>query len=242
MLSYRLESGNDMADRFGSQYGRELMTLATCIASKECCYDSSPFLSARNFKDPHGWHEFAGLKSTCEDSDNHLPLFRRNELNIKKKEKGEEKIETTALRHLNSSVGSEVKNEIKRVARSMYFSTPKPSALDCEHVVHIRRSDVQPNNRNSKRYVTDTTWINVLDAIHAKNPEARVCILSDGTTEELQKFEVYGDVYNNADEKQSFHTMVEAPNLYISKGSQFSAAAGYLNTNNVITIADKNKS
>ena len=121
----------------------------------------------------------------------------------------------------------------------MYFSTPKPSALDCEHVVHIRRGDVQ-RNRHPRRYITDTTWINVLDAIHAKNPEARVCILSNGTTEELQKFEIYGDVYNKTDEKQAFHTMVEAPNLYVSKGSQFSVSAGYLNKNNVITIADKN--
>jgi hypothetical protein len=70
-----------MADRFGSQYGREIFSLGTCIASKECCYVSSPFLPAHNFKDPNGWHEFTGLKSTCEDSDNNLPLFRRNELN-----------------------------------------------------------------------------------------------------------------------------------------------------------------
>ena len=80
--------------------------------------------------------------------------------------------------------------------------------------------------------------MNVLDEIHAKNPEARVCILSDGTTKELQKFEIYGDVYNNTDEKQAFHTMVEAPNLYVSGSSQFSIAAGYLNKNNVIKIKD----
>jgi len=221
-----------MPDRFGSQYARELTALATCIASKECCYVSSPFLYHKSFKDPEGWHEYTGLKSTCEDSDKNLPLLRKRDL--------PEETLASAAHHLQSSVSSEIKDEIKLVARSMYYSTPKPSALDCEHVVHIRRGDVQRNKDMNQVYkskhVTDETWMNVLHEIHAKNPEARLCILSDGTTEELKKFEIYADVYNNTDEKHAFHTMVEARNLYVSGSSQFSVAAGYLNKNNVIKI------
>ena len=128
---------------------------------------------------------------------------------------------------------------VRNILRDCYYSKPKPdlSSLYTEGAfnvaVHIRRGDVNVTKYPS-RFIGNDVYLNHLQKYRFP-PNTQIHVFSEGSIED---FEDIQQLYPNArfhlssEIKTTFHAMVQADLLIISKSS-FSYCAGLLNKNRV---------
>ena len=118
---------------------------------------------------------------------------------------------------------------VRKEAREMYFSTPKPDPCVCDVAIHIRRGDV----KKGFRFTANEKYVQLLDILAHHRPEAKIVIYSTGSSDQFQsimKDREHVRLFLFPDFEMAFHAMVMAP-LLITASSAFSKAAAMLRTN-----------
>lgn len=127
------------------------------------------------------------------------------------------------------------KDSILSELRNMY-NFEKEDGYD--FVIHIRRGDVNPNMKHNgfSRWVDMKYYIFLTKSIKEKYPKSKILILSEGKLDDFSGIDA-DEIWLNKDIVETFHAMVSAKNLIISR-SAFPYAAALLNTNTVYHVGE----
>jgi len=131
--------------------------------------------------------------------------------------------------------------EVLEKLRTCYNSNPKPNIENIYKpntyniALHIRRGDVAQTNRHSSRFTHNVEYINIVGSLTL--PENSVIhVFSEGSIDDFQDIKTaFPDTifHLNTNIQETFHCMVKADMLIISKSS-FCYCAALLNENKVI--------
>lgn len=200
------------ADGFGPQYHCQMAAFAKARHDHQC-FIAKPFTrytSIRTMNVLDG-NEFTGLKTeaNCEHSGEGKQVCVTPTCAEGTKDGKED---------IDSFYTKEVRNEL----RQMYWSHPKPEPdTSCEVAIHVRAGDVWDGKKIP-------VWV-IADALSHQFDDMKVCVFTEGKVGDFQAFgklkNVEFKLNNPVDE--TFHNLVAAPNLVLSKSS-FSYSAGVI--------------
>lgn len=118
--------------------------------------------------------------------------------------------------------------------RQMYYSSYKPTPLQCDVAIHIRRGDVS-STINSQRFIQIDYYKNIIDKImKLKGVNINIIVFSQGKEDDFKEISHYNNVTFklNSDIMEAFHTMVCAP-TFVMGYSALSCCAAILSANEV---------
>lgn len=236
-------------DGLGCQLNAVYSAIAFCEHSPDYNYVHTPFYSVS-----HGWGwETNEEESSWKKRTNKLEEF----IGIPNGRSSSVKIHTSGS-YGNKEVFNDCRpsnwyddKTLKKI-RDYYWSTAKPAPCQQDIVVHIRRGDNQPTNRQTRTQKTYTgnewyrdriPWIasmypeDFTIAIHSEGEMAEFESIMDGWTRDLKdkvtwKLGKHWEYDGEFDLVTAFHDMVTAKVLLQAR-SGFSYTAGMLNENEV---------
>ena len=162
-------------------------------------------------------NDFMGIVSDEIDKNEEIQLDTFNGLKVYKKE--------------------DVTDDILKELQEMYYNSPKPSYIDCDIAVHIRRGNVT-EKKNSQRFAPLSYYINIIDSIikdNYKNKTPKIIIFSVGDQKDfLELHKRYNNIsiMLDTDLMEAFHTMVMSSH-FIMGYSALSCCVGLLSKNTV---------
>ncbi len=122
--------------------------------------------------------------------------------------------------------------EILKKIRKYYYSTNKPIIKNNDYIaIHIRRGDVNKKS-NLKRYTDNNYYKKIIIFLKKKYPNKKIKIFSQGKIEDFKELNNNCIFELNKDLQYTFHSMVVAKVLVMSKSS-FSYSAALLNNNEI---------
>lgn len=218
-------------DGFGSQYLKKIAGWAFCWheGSKRYRYVHTPFVKFDHLTDDFvpTLNHFVGIPDARHGKRIHTKF--------------------DIMRDVHREPNRYFHHGFLKAVKNHYFSTFKPKLKD-DIVVHIRRNDLhlkvkRPRDVNGtahKRMTDNDYYAGRLPLIMRDNPDSKIVIISDGTSEELESiFRSWSpsmidavEMRLNSDPCESFHSMVMANKLFLARSS-FSFVAGLLNESEV---------
>ena len=124
--------------------------------------------------------------------------------------------------------------EVLQTIRNYYYSTEKPSIIVPDIAIHLRRGDVGENYK--KRFTSNKEYIELINNVAKIYPQHKITIFSEGKEEDFEELKRENITFClNGDIRETFHNLVRAKILILSKSS-FSYSAALLNENLVYYV------
>jgi hypothetical protein len=198
-------------DGFGSQYHAVMSGVAIC-AKYNAVYLHTPFVKMEHGEDVDELNRFIGI-----------PASRSQEC-ISEKFSGEV--------HYSDRPSLYYTPSVLQTLRSWYYSTEKPKIQSPDIAIHIRRGDVTKSDHPG-RFTENTFYVNVMKRLKEFYPTYSILIFSEGSLADFAEFQLPPQCFKlSTNIKETFHSLVKAKILVMSKSS-FSYAAAILNENSV---------
>lgn len=215
-------------DGFGSQYFGHMAVFAACRRvpgglGKGCCYVHNPIKALEHGVGVGSAERFTGMKTDEECSgfksangrsmpkNMIIPQFPRP-------------MEIKWYFLANATVRDEL--------RAMYDASPGKERLrehDCRYRIHVRRGD-HTATANRGGLIGNGSYACLVKSILKKDPAAKVCIYSEGATEDFGELAALPvEFHLDGDPFETFHNFVTAENLFVAH-SLLSGAAAVLAT------------
>jgi hypothetical protein len=198
-------------DGFGAQYQAVMSGIAICHY-RNLVYYHTPFIKMEHDADVECMNEFIGIKNTY--------VLCENDIIIPHKWSDEV--------HYSEKPSIYYTDAVLEIIRNFYYSTIKPNII-VDIVIHIRRGDVT-FEKYPNRYTENTVYISIINKLKILYPNRIITIVSEGSLEDFKDFPSGCNYILNKDICISFHTLVIANILIMSKGA-FSYCAAILNRN-----------
>jgi hypothetical protein len=216
--------GARRSDGFGAQYHSKMCAFAVCQRLPGLYYRHVPFtITVRGHNASVGGHVVTS--STATD----LDVFTGMRDDEAPTSVWSERLDSFDVHPTDADPSSYYSAEVRSALRTMYFSRPKPTPIECDVALHIRRGDASlPWHNLSKRRFTDNKSIQrALTPVLRGAPNCRVALFSEGKTEDFGSLASIHNIefHLNEDLLVTFHSLVCAPTLVIANSSLSYAAA-----------------
>jgi hypothetical protein len=204
-------------DGFGCQY-QSIMSGIAISEYRNYNYIHTPFVTMEHDVDVDKLNEFIGIPIT--DISNILI-----ENMIHEKYSDEVNYASRPSIYYTNSV-------IKKI-KGWYYNTKKPEIDKIDVAIHIRRGDVSENGTHRERFISNDTYLKVINSLKIKYPNYNIHIYSEGNLDDFKEINIDGITFHlNEDIMKTFHSFVTAKILVLSISS-FSYAAAIINSNTV---------
>ena len=197
-------------DGFGAQYHAIMSGFAIC-QKYNLTYVHTKIAIMEHGEDVDKMNAFIGI-----------PQSARKDVMLSEKFAGEVHYSDTPSAYYTPPV-------IKQI-REWYYSSEKPQIQQPDIAIHIRRGDV---DKTSGRYTDNSYYINKITNLRILYPTYKVLIFSEGALDDFKDFNLPQESFKlNVDICETFHSLVKAKILVMSKSS-LSYAAAILNENTI---------
>jgi len=211
-------------DGFGAQYQAIMSGIAYCKYANYS-YIHSPIIYLEHLENDDktlsDMNQFIGIPM----SDSHPPSTTTTKI---VEESYSELVHFSD--HPDQFYTTDVRNQLKKY----YYSTWKPTIKINDIAIHIRRGDVG-NTQNKDRYTDNIIYRQILKQLITQYPSYSITIHSQGDIHDFKDL-INNDIpmqfHLNKDIKTTFHSLVTAKVLVMSKSS-FSYAAALLNDGDI---------
>ena len=204
-------------DGFGAQYQSIMSGIAYC-KFKNYNYIHTPFKKiSQSYNQEESLNKFIGIP---------IIDFKDN-INIS------EKFSKTV--HYSQNPSNYYTNEVLKILRNYYYSTPKPSIENIDIAIHIRRGDVDFKT-HPRRYTSNIHYNKIIKYFNSKYPNYNIVIFSEGSLEDFNKIKGKNISFRlNENIEKTFHSLVSSK-IFVMAKSSFSYSAALLNTNDIYYI------
>lgn len=212
-------------DGFGSQYQHYMSGIAFSEYN-DCVYVHSPLIAIAHNVDVDKMNTFIGINN------NHLSEAELTLPNIISDPYSD-------AVHFSDNPSMYYTDNVKKIIRNFYYSTPKPAIDNVDIAIHIRRGDVNGTNEDvSNRFTDNTKYIELIQALKINFPTKKIHIFSEGKVEDFKEFGLNKENFKlNLDVTETYHSLVCAKILVIAKSS-FSYSSAILNEHVVYYMDD----
>tara|TARA_Y100000389_G_C17312594_1_gene438766 strand:- start:158 stop:925 length:768 start_codon:yes stop_codon:yes gene_type:complete len=216
-------------DGFGSQIQAQYSAIAYCIY-KNYQFVYTPMYKMQHDCDCNVMDKFANVSHIFTNINKLTPFQKTQVIEVKE----------GPIVHGSSHPEFFYTHKVRQIFRECYYSTPKPE-LDfykpeskINVAVHIRRGDVT-DKRNPSRFTSNSDVIILLKKTSIDLEKSTIHIFSEGDEDdfvEIKKEYPKVQFHLSTDVQTTFHALVRADYLFISKSS-FSYSAALLNEGTV---------
>ena len=210
-------------DGFGSQYKAMMYCLAYCHYINDAKYIHTPFKHIAHNQSTEELNEFIGFP---------IPKLKPKNIDFSMK--------FIPKNHQTNNPDKYFTKKIRKLIRFYYYSTNKPIIQNIDIAIHIRRGDVNPENKNTKtRYTSNNFYIKIIKYLNKIYPNYNITIFSEGNINDFHNLQNLNVTFKlNYDLKKTFHSLVRAKVL-VTSISCLSFCAAILNKNIIYVISNK---
>jgi len=221
MIYYTIK---DKTDGFGAQYHAILSGIAFSKYNNYI-YLHTPFIIIAHNLDANKLNKFIGINNDYLIKNNLLPSKYDKIINKKFSKEV----------HFSNNPSLYYTEETLKIIRDFYYNTEKKIINNIDIAIHIRRGDV---NKKNIRFTNNNIYFKLINQLIKKYPHYKITIFSQGKYQDFSDLGLNETNFKlNIDIMETFHSLVSAKILVISKSS-FSYSAALLNTNIIYYLED----